>query len=396
MASESTQKPRRKWLKLTLGFIGLMAVFSIGYGLGSGNIGWSNNTATNLPSNLQYQSVEKIYDLLRNRFDGTLEEGKLVEGMKRGLVQATGDPYTEYLTAEQAKEFDQDLNGSFSGIGAELSKDGDSIVIVAPIDGFPAEKAGLKPKDIVAEVDGQSTYGKSVSEVVDKIRGPEGTDVTLRVIRNKSEDLTFKITRANITIPSVEYKILDGSIGYIKISRFSDDTAELVSKAATEFKQKNVKGVIVDVRGNPGGLLDASVDVASVWLPSGKTVLKEKRGDVTIKTYDSNGTATLAGIPTVVLIDEGSASASEILAGALKDNNAATLMGVKSYGKGSVQSIERLPDGSALKVTIARWYTPNGRNIDKEGIEPDTKVELQTNTTADGQLDAALQQLNQQ
>jgi carboxyl-terminal processing protease len=373
----------------------LFAVFAVGFGLGSGSLSFTskqNSQNSSLPANLNFASVDKVYDLLRQNFDGELKETELLEGAKRGLVSAAGDPYTEYLSPQETKEFDEGLNGTFSGIGAELGKEGDAIIIVAPIAGFPAEKAGLKSKDIVAEVDGESTYGKSVSEVVKKIRGPEGTEVTLRVIRG-DEDLTFKIKRETITIPSVESKILEGNIGYIKITQFGDDTAALTTKAANDLAAKKVKGVVLDVRGNPGGLLNSAVDISSLWLPPGKTVLEEKRGDTVIKTYQSAGNPVLEGIPTVVLIDGGSASASEIVAGALSDNNAATLLGVTSFGKGSVQSVERLPDGGALKVTIARWFTPNGKNIDKEGIEPKVTVEQPDDSKADAQLEAAQAEL---
>jgi len=215
----------------------------------------------------------------------------------------------------------------------------------------------------------------------------------LKIIRSNTEELNVEITREQITIPSVEYK-MEGDIGYIKISRFAEDTSDLAAAAATDFKQKGAKGVIVDVRSDPGGLLDASVDVASLWLPKSKTILQEKRDGIVTRTYSSKGPATLEGIPTVMLINEGSASASEILAGALKDNSAATLMGVKSFGKGSVQQLERLSDGGVLKVTIAKWHTPGGKNIDKEGIEPDKKVERSTDdikNNRDPQKDAALQ-----
>lgn len=385
-----------KWLKISLITLILFTVFSFGYGLGSGNITLGSKQSSQnskLPNNLNFTSVEQVYDLLRKNYDGKLDQAKLIEGMKKGMVNAVGDPYTEFMTAEQTKEFSQELNGTFSGIGAELGKDGDAIVIVAPISGYPAEKAGLKSKDIIAEIDGQSTYGLSVSEAVKKIRGPEGTEVKLRIIRDKKEDLSFTIKRENITIPSVESKMLDGSIGYIKISRFSDDTVSLARKSAEDLKQQGAKSMILDVRGNPGGLLDSAVGVSSIWLPNGKTVLQEKRDGVVVKTYTASGNPVLEGVPTIVLIDEGSASASEIVAGALKDNGAAKLLGVKSYGKGSVQSVEDLPDGSSLKVTIARWYTPGGRNIDKEGIEPDNKVEQTNNPAEDVQLQAAQNEL---
>ena len=375
---------------------GAFVIFGFGFGLGSGNLQFMNgvkNQNANLPISLNFSSVEKVYSILRKNFDGNLDEAKLTEGMKRGLVNATGDPHTEFFNAEETKQFNQELNGTFSGIGAELGKNEDTIVIVSPISGFPAEKAGLKPKDVIAEIDGQSTYGLSVSEAANKIRGPEGTEVKLRIIRNKQEDLSFTIKRANITVPSVESKTLEGNIGYIKISRFSDDTTSLTREFAKSLKAGGSKQIILDLRGNPGGLLDAAVGVSSVWLPANKTVLQEKRADVVIKTYQSEGDPILEGVPTIILIDEGSASASEIVAGALRDNNVAKLMGTKSYGKGSVQSVENLPDGSSLKVTIAHWFTPNGRNIDKQGIEPDFKVEQSKIPNEDNQLQSAQAEL---
>ena len=301
------------------------------------------------------------------------------------------------MTAEEAKDFDSQLNGTFVGIGAELSKDEQgNIVIISPISGFPAEKAGLKPKDIIIEINDKPTSGISVSEAVKQIRGEENTTVKLKIVRDKAKELTFDITRAKITIPSVTSKMLDGNIGYIKIARYSEDTVELTTKAAQEFKNKNVKGVILDVRSDPGGLLDAAVKVNSLWLPQGKMILQEKRDTLIIKNYKAVGDPILLGIPTVVLINEGSASASEITAGALHDNKVATLIGVKSYGKGSVQQLEKFSDGSLLKVTIARWFTPAGININKEGVKPDIEVKLSDEDTKAGkdpQLQAAIDSL---
>jgi carboxyl-terminal processing protease len=383
-------------IKIVSAVFGLLLVFSIGYGLGNGNLVFFKNGSsknTSLPANLQYSSVEKIYDLLRANYDGKLDQSKLIEGIKRGLVQATDDPYTEYLTQEQTEEFNQDLNGTFSGIGAELSKQDEAIIVVSPIAGFPAEKAGLKPKDIIAEIDGKSTYGLSVSEAVTKIRGEVGTKVRLKIIRNKEKELPFTITRETITIPSVTSKVLEKNIGYIQVSRFAEDTTELVQKSAQEFKDKKINKVILDLRGNPGGLLESAVGVSDIWLKEGVTILQEKRGDEIIKTYKAEEPPIFNDVKTIVLIDEGSASASEIVAGALKDNNMATLIGVKSFGKGSVQSVENLPDGSSLKVTIARWYTPSGKNIDKQGIEPDIKIEQKNDSKTDTQLERATQEI---
>lgn len=368
-------------------------VFMVGLQVGRGNIslglskGSSNAT---LPANLEYSSVEQVYDSLREQYDGELDYQKLLDGMKAGLVSASGDPYTEYLSEEQAAEFQGDLNGTFEGIGAELSREGEFVVIVAPIKDTPADKAGLRPKDKISKINDENAYGMSVEEAKNKIRGPKGSKVKLTIIRDNKEQVV-EIVRDTISIPSVESQVKDG-IGILTIYRFGDDTTALARKAAKDFKDAKVKGVVLDLRGNPGGYLESAVDVSSLWL-NNDVVLKEKRGDVVIKTYNSRGQATLLGVPTVVLINEGSASASEITAGALRDNNVATLLGVKSFGKGSVQQPQPLSSGGLLKVTIARWYTPNDKNIDKQGIKPDQEVkmtEADYQKGNDPQLDAAL------
>ena len=386
---------KKKRLKFGLISVAVFLIFGFGYSVGSGNfdLGFASSGRSSTSNNLNFSKVEEVYDLLRKNFDGKLDEGKLVDGMRQGLVSAAGDPHTEFLTAEQTKEFNESLSGTFSGIGAELGKDNDAIIIVAPLSGYPAEKAGLKSRDIIMEVNGESTYGFGVSETAKKIRGPEGTEVKLKILRDKKQELEFTIKRESISIPSVESKTLDNNIGYIKISQFSDDTVKLARDYAEKLQQANVKGIILDVRGNPGGLLDSAVGVSSLWLTSDKVVLQEKRDGVVIKTYNANGDPILKGLPTVVLIDGGSASASEIVAGALRDNNVAILFGETSYGKGSVQVVKDLPDGSSLKVTIARWFTPNGRNIDKEGIKPDTEVKQSEDANEDVQLQSAIDKL---
>lgn len=382
------------------GFIALaLAIFGAGWLTGSGRLQVNSYQAISsnqdLPEELDLSSVNTIYQSLRENFDGELDEAALLDGIKSGLAKASGDPYTEYFNPTDAEEFMGEIEGSFEGIGAQLGKDADdNVIVISPLAGYPAEKAGLRPKDIIAEIDGERADDLTVSDAVDKIRGPKGSVVTLTIVRG-DEVIEVPITREEIDIPSVKTEVRDG-IGIMTISRFGDDTVELARAAARDFKNANVRGVVLDLRGNPGGYLDGAVDVSSLWLEKGKTVLTERRDNVVIDTFSAAGSATLKGIKTIVLINEGSASASEIVAGALKDNGAATIIGQKSFGKGSVQQPINLKDGGLLKVTIGRWFTPNGKNIDKEGIEPDQAVELSADDIAaarDPQLDKALEAL---
>ncbi len=380
----------------------VIAVFAVGLGIGSERITFGDaslyrNSDQLSNSKLDYAGVDEVYSKLQQGFDGELDVNKLEDGLKEGLVKAAGDPFTEYLNAEESKEFDQQLTGSFQGIGAELSKEEQAIVIVSPIAGFPAEKAGLKARDIISKIDGESAYDISVSDAVKKIRGEKGTVVKLEIIRD-GKVLNFDITRDQISIPSVTSEVTADNIGIIEITRFGEDTVGLVNQMAKDMREKNVKGVVLDMRNNPGGLLDASVGVSNVWLQRGSTVLEEKRGNKVVKTFKATNNPILNGVPTVVLVNEGSASASEIVAGALRDNKVATIIGEKTFGKGSVQELRKLNDGGTLKVTIARWFTPGGRNIDKEGIEPDQKVEItdeQAKAKQDPQKDTALSKLRQ-
>lgn len=390
---------KNKYVKTVATCLVAVAIFGAGWLVGTGNISVQQYSAvgsnSDLPDQLDYSSVDTIYQSLKENFDGELDETKLMEGLKSGLASATGDPYTEYFNPDAADDFTAGLNGTFEGIGAQLGKNEDNnIIIISPIDGYPAQAAGLMPKDIVAEIDGESTDGLTISEAVEKIRGEKGTEVTLGIVRD-GEFNEVKIVREEIDIPSVETEVRDG-VGIITITRFGDDTVELARRAANEFRNQNVRGIVVDLRSNPGGYLDGAVDIASLWLESGATVVTERRDNTVIETLRASGDAPLKGIPTVVLINEGSASASEIVAGALRDNNAAELVGQKTFGKGSVQQPINLRDGGLLKITIARWFTPDGKNIDQEGIEPDEAVELTSeDITADRdpQLDAALNSL---
>lgn len=381
-AAAPARNKSKSFLKITSLIIGAALIFGAGAAAGRGDLkiaGLSKPASqnSNLAYKLDYSSVEQVYDLLRQDFDGKLDGEKLLDGLKAGLASATGDPYTEYFNAKDAKEFNEALNGSFTGIGAELGTDANkNIVIVSPLSGYPAEKAGLRPKDIIAAVDGQSTSGMSVDAVVRKVRGAADTKVTLSIIRGEGKPFDVTITRTQITVPSVKAEINDG-VGYMKVNQFTSDTVELARKAAEDFKAKGVKAVVVDLRGNPGGYLNGAVDVSSLWLDKGQTVVSERRGATVVNTHYATGEDNiLKGMKTIVLINGGSASASEITAGALHDNKAATLVGEQSFGKGSVQKVEQLFGGAEIKITTAHWYTPAGKTIDKTGIKPDVEVKI--------------------
>lgn len=325
----------------------------------------------------QFARLERTYEVLKGKFaEGQLTDQRAYDGAAHGLVSSLGDPYTVYLTAAEARAFDDALSGTFSGIGAELAKKHDQLIIQSVLDDSPAQHAGLRGGDAIKQVNGESTDQWSIEKAATTIRGEAGTTVKLSIQRDKvAQDIS--VTRANVTNPSVRSSVSGDGIGYMRISRFSDaDTTNLAQKAADTFKEKHVRGVILDLRGNGGGSVDAAQAVASLWIDSGKTIVTERKDSKVVATLSANGEAQLAHVPTVVLIDGYSASASEIVAGALHDYGLAKLVGQKSFGKGSVQEIIDLDQGAKLKVTVALWYTPNGKNINKQGIQPDTNIQL--------------------
>lgn len=376
---------------LLIGFVGF------GLGFNYPNIKdklYSHTSDTkSLPPNLDFTSVESVYDELRKNYAGDLNAAKLIEGAKSGLVKAAGDPYTEYFDEEAAKEFNESLDGTFSGIGAEIAIKNDRLVIVSPLAGSPAEAAGLKAGDYIVKINDESTAEMAVGEAVTKIRGPAGSNVRVTIVRANDAPKEVTITRSNIEVPSVTYAMKPGNIGYIELSRFSEDSAGKIREAATSLKAQGATKIVLDLRNNPGGLLESAVDISDEFLDKGK-IVEEKKDDKVVDTVSAQKGGLLVGLPTVVLINEGSASASEIIAGALQDNKAATIVGEKSFGKGSVQELIKLGKKTVLKVTIALWYTPNGKNISKEGINPDVKVDLSQddfNNNRDPQLDKAIE-----
>ena len=377
------EKPRRMFSMSSVA-IALVAtfLFSFTFGVRAHEQGWLDDgpaisANAELPADLNFDSVEDVYDELRLNFDGVLDEQMLLDGLKHGLVEASGDEYTTYFNEEETESFFSGLNGSFEGIGAELGTEGDVVIVVAPIKGFPAEAAGLRPQDAIVAIDGEDAIGMSVEEAVTRIRGEAGTNVTLSIVRGEGERLEIEITREQITIPSVTWEYNDdNTIGILQISRFAEDTGSLAATAAREFKRNNVAGVILDVRSNSGGFVQAAIDVASLWLDRGEVVFEQRSGGESEGSITATGENALSGIPTAVLINEGSASASEIVAGALKDLNYAEIVGKTSFGKGSVQDLIELQNEGTLKVTTARWFTPAGVNISETGITPDVEVEF--------------------
>lgn len=390
----SAKKSTSVSLTTTILICALVGLVSFIVGTRSGDIVSRAFVRNSAPASLDFSSLNEVYRTIRANYDGKIDPNALIDGAKHGLVEATGDPYTVYFNAKEAAEFEGDLNGSFQGVGAELGKRNDKLTVISTLDDSPAKKAGLLAGDVIAKVNNDNASSWSVEQAVSKIRGDKGTIVKLTVLRG-SDVKEFSITRDAITNPSVKSEITSDNIGILRISRFGEDTGELAARAAETFMAKGVRGVVVDVRGNGGGYLQAAQDVASLWLDN-KVVVTERKNGIVTDTLRSGSHPVLAGIKTVVLVDGGSASASEILAGALADNNAATLVGQKTFGKGSVQVIKDLTSGGQVKVTIAKWYTPNGRNITKEGIEPGEKVALSVddiNANRDPQKDKALQLL---
>lgn len=322
---------------------------------------------------IDLSSLQETYSRLAANYDGKLDVNKLIQGANYGLVDAVGDAYTVYMNPEEAIEFNNTLTGSIGGgIGAQIGVKNNKVVIIKPLKDNPALKSGLKAGDIVTKVNDDSTSGWTVEQAVTKIRGEVGTTVKLTILRG-TETKVYTITRETINNPSVESSVSDG-LGVITISRFDGETGDLARAAAQDFVSKGVKKVILDLRGNGGGYVSAAVDVAGLWLDN-KTIVTERTDNIIKDTLKSGRNAILSGVETIVLVDGQTASASEIVAGALQDYKAVKLVGEKTFGKGSVQLPIPLSGGGELKVTVARWYTPNGKNITKDGIDPDYVVE---------------------
>lgn len=325
---------------------------------------------------------------------------KAVYGAIRGLAGSMDDPHTTYFDPAQSKAFMEDISGKFGGVGMEIGIKNDTIMVIAPLKNTPAERAGLKPSDYILKIDGRSTENLTVEEAVSLIRGDVGTTVKLTVIREGWTDIRdFEITREIIQAPVIEWKMAADGMMHLQFYRFTENSHELFYNAVSEAIRQGARGMILDLRSNPGGPLEVTVEIAGWFIDKGKVVVQEEFSSGFTNSLRSNGPAWLRDFPVVALINSGSASASEILAGALRDQRGVKLVGLKSYGKGSVQQLFPLPDDSTLKITIAKWLLPSGKVIEKNGLEPDYKVELPeawTREKPDPQLNKAIEILEKQ
>ena len=333
------------------------------------------NRMINRSDEVDFQQFWDVWDKIKSKYVKTdVKDVDLFYGAMQGLVYALGDPYSLYFPPKAADEFAKDLSGELEGIGAEIGVKNQQLTIIAPLANTPAEKAGLRPGDKVMEINKEQTIGMDANTAVSKIRGKAGTEVALVIERDGStEPQEIKIIRAKINVPSVTFSMKNDEVGYFRIMQFNEDTQKQFDKGIKDFQSRGGKKIILDLRSNPGGYLDQAIKMSSEWIEKG-IVVSEKGNDGNSKNHEALGNARLSDIKTIVLINGGSASASEIVAGALRDTKKATLVGTKTFGKGSVQDYEMFEDGSALKITVAEWFTPNGLNINKEGIAPDVEV----------------------
>ncbi len=359
----------KRWKALAL----FLITFGVGFLLGTAGA----STKPGSEDDYRYfRLFSDVFRIVRENYVESVNTKELIYGALSGMMRSL-DPFSAFFTPEQYNEFKQETEGEFGGVGIEIGMDKGRPIVIAPIEGTPAYRAGLRPGDIIVEINGEDTSNMSLTDVVKRIRGRPGTKVNLTIIRKGSEKpLKFELERALIKIQSVKGTIIDG-VGYIRLSQFTDGASREVERLLREQTFKGVKGIILDLRNDPGGLLTEAVNVADLFLPEGKLVVftKGRTGDAS-RYFARRKPVVPENISVVLLINKGSASASEIVAGALQDYRRALIVGEKSFGKASVQNVIPLEDGSAIKLTIAYYYTPNGRLIHKEGIKPDMTVSM--------------------
>jgi carboxyl-terminal processing protease len=351
-----------------------------------------------ITEDFDYQILQDVLELLDEQFYGEIPDGKtLAYGAIRGMLLTLDDPYTSFIDPQVTAILNEDASGSFEGIGAMVNmRDDGYLEIASLIPGQPAEAAGVLPGDIILAVGDQSIVGLGLYEAIGYIRGPAGTEAVLKIARADAEEpIMITVVRARIEVPIVEYKMLEGDIAYVSLTEFDANAADRVNNALKEVLANKPKGLIFDLRANPGGWLDQAIKVSDIFLGKGLVAIERDSSGGEQRFYSYNGDLG-EDIPMVVLVNAGSASASEIVAGALQDRERAVLIGTKTLGKGSVQRPNNLEDGSQLRVTIARWFTPNDKNIHGDGLEPDIEVEYPNDTPVgeDPQLERAIEYLS--
>ena len=370
-------------------------IFFAGFALGNQYaVGRAQGNTTPPPEAVSaFEPFWQVYNLIQSDYLDQVDIDKLVDGATTGLMDALDDPYSGYMNAEVYEMMNNDLSGEFNGIGVVIHTDEESgeIEVVGLIEGAPAQEAGVKPGDILSAVDDQPVTGMSQTELAVLVRGEEGTSVKITMLRGE-ELIDFNIMRAHITVPNVETEILDNNIGYVKLNQFTANARADIDSALNAIAVNERSGLILDLRDNPGGLLSSAIDVASAFIPSG-VVVTEDFGD-NQQGFDANGNSANIEVPIAVLVNGGSASASELLAGALQDYNLATIIGETTLGKGTVQTWHTLVNGGGVRLTIARWLTPDGHWIHEQGITPDIPVAWEDQTYEPGeddpQIDAAV------
>lgn len=320
--------------------------------------------------------LREAYGLIQSQYIGDVKEQQLIDGAIRGMVESLGDPYSTYMDKNMAKQFHSSLESSFQGIGAEVTMKNGRVTIVSPIKDSPAEKAGLRPEDQIHKVNGENLEGLDLNEAVEKIKGPKGSEAKLEVVRpGQSEMIKVTVIRDEIPIETVHADMMDGEIGRIEISQFSEDTSKEFTEQLQKMEKDGMKGLIIDVRGNPGGLLPAVLEIGEQLVPNEKVIMMTEDKSGNRVKYNSK-LKEKKEYPIVILTDKGSASASEILAGALQEAGGYKVVGQTTFGKGTVQTAKDFKDGSNIKLTMAKWLTPEGNWINKKGVKPDVEAKM--------------------
>ena len=397
----------KKYISIPIWIFLLIFIFGFGFFIGNFSkpsvekIEGLSNKELDIPSLVDFNLFWDAWNIVErkyvNRFE--LDRQKMVYGAIVGMLDSLEDPYSIFMEPKDSEKFIDDMSGSFDGIGAEVGIRKEVLTIISPLEGNPAQKAGLKPGDKILKIDDILTGDLNLDEAVSLIRGERGVEVTLLIFREEwKEAKEIKIIRDEIKIPIIKWEILDDNIAHIQFYHFTENSASEFRRTINEILLLQPNGIILDLRNNPGGYLETAVDIASWFLSKGEVVIIEDFGNGKRNEFISKGYKKLEDMPTIVLINEGSASASEILAGALRDIKEIKIVGQKSFGKGSIQQLEKLKGGSSVKITVAKWLTPSGLSISEEGIAPDEEVEItmeDIDEMRDPQLDKALEMLNE-